>query len=150
MNRKELCSVIEKLDAGSNPESDEARKKIMDKCMPIIRAWADIYAEYGDYSISVDGLFGSSCNKVDSVTYDRDRDRLVFKCSGKDGSKDLIYAATDIVEPDFLVRKRKEIEYIAADDVRNEIAYHKKKIEELTERLELFANNDEYKKTIIK
>ena len=144
MNRQELCSTIEKLDSDSKTESNDARKKVLDRCMPIIRAWADIYAEYGNYSISVNDKFGNVCNKVEGVSYDRKKDRLVFRCTGQGGEEDFIYAATDIVEPDFLVRKRKEIECIAIDDVREEIAYHQKRIEELNEKLEEFAKEYEY------
>ena len=142
---KELFDLIHALDSDSKSESKEAEQELIQSLEPIIRAWAEIYAEYGDYRISIDSKYDPSRGEITGVSYDKAKGRLVFRYVDTGGAEDYIYAATDIVSPEFLKRKRKEVKYLAKLDTNRKLSELREIINELEGFLsKIDSSDDEY------
>lgn len=141
MKEDELFNLIRMLDSDSESESENAKIELIDALEPIIRAWAEIYSEYGDYNIAMNSQYNPSRGEITGVSYDKVKGRLVFKYTdiANGDIEDYIYVSPDIVSPDYLKRKRKEIKYMATFDIKQEIA----KLKERTAELEQFLNKIE-------
>ena len=143
MSEEELFSLIDKLDSDSKVESDTAQLELLDAFEPIIRAWAEIYLEYGEYNISLDSLYSPYRGKLVGVSYDKRKGRLIFKYVDVGDVEDYIYVSTDIASKDFLKRKRMEIKYMAIMETQTRIANLQENLAELEGFLEKIQNEDE-------
>ena len=143
MSEEELFNLIDKLDSDSKTESSSAQFELIDALEPIIRAWSEIYSEYGDYSISIDSLYNPCRGKLVGVSYDKQKGRLIFKYTDVGDVEDYIYVSTDIISKDFLKRKRMEIKYMTIMETQVRIANLQENLAELEGFLDKIQNEDE-------
>lgn len=150
MKKEELKEWIFKINDDSKSVTKNAKRIVIDECVPFIEKWYNIVTKYGGGVISEDDEYRNNRGEIDDVSFNAFKSELTFHysdgCRGEYIEDFITVKLNDLLDENFFKKEELRVWKRAVAFTEKTLAEYKEKVMRIEETLaDLKANKPKVK-----
>lgn len=145
MKKEELKEWIYKINDDSKSVTKNAKRVVIDECVPFIKKWYGIATKYGGSNISEDDEYRDNRGEIDDVSFNAFKSELTFHysdgCRGEYIEDFITVKLNDLLDENFFEREELRVWKRAVQLTERTLAEYKETVSKLEKGLENLKAN---------